>query len=132
MDCYVCIIGHMDVSSANESFAALSQETRLEAFRLLVRNEPEGLPAGEIARRLQVPHNTLSAHLSVLLQAGLVTSRRQSRSIIYRARLGHMRGLIRFLVDDCCFGHPDVCGLVSAVEVPVKAGDKLIETGVKA
>ena len=121
----------MDVSSANESFAALSQETRLEAFRLLVRNEPEGLPAGEIARRLQVPHNTLSAHLSVLLQAGLVTSRRQSRSIIYRARLGRMRGLIRFLVDDCCFGHPDVCGLVSAVEVPVQGGDKLIETGVK-
>ena len=121
----------MDIISANESFAALSQETRLRAFRLLVLNEPDGLPAGEIARRLEVPHNTLSAHLSVLLQAGLVMSRRRSRSIIYRARLSHVQEIIRFLVDDCCSGHPDVCGPMPAVEAPAKGGDKLIGTGVK-
>ena len=79
----------MEISEAIASFAALSQETRLEAFRLLVRHEPDGVPAGEIARQLGVPHNTMSAHLSVLTRAELVFSRRQSRSIIYRANLKH-------------------------------------------
>ncbi|WP_235263552.1 ArsR/SmtB family transcription factor [Nitrincola sp. A-D6] len=97
------------MKNAIESFAALSQETRLKAFRLLVQHEPDGLPAGEIARQLNVPHNTLSAHLSVLSQAGLVISQRQSRSIIYRADLSHMRTMIQFLARDCCGGHPDVC-----------------------
>lgn len=99
----------MDTSDAIVSFAALSQETRLEAFRLLVRHEPEGLPAGEIARQLGVPHNTMSAHLSVLARAGWVLSQRQSRSIIYRAHLDHMKEAIQFLVRDCCAGHPEVC-----------------------
>ncbi|OZT72996.1 ArsR/SmtB family transcription factor [Vreelandella boliviensis] len=99
----------MESLNAIESFAALSQETRLKAFRLLVQHEPEGLPAGEIAKQLNVPHNTMSAHLSVLSQAGLVVSRRQSRSIIYRANMSHMQVMIEFLVHDCCFGHPDVC-----------------------
>nr|WP_236995644.1 metalloregulator ArsR/SmtB family transcription factor [Halomonas populi] len=92
-----------------DSFAALSQETRLEAFRLLIRHEPEGLPAGEIARQLAVPHNTMSAHLSVLARAGWLVSRRQGRSIIYRASLGHMQQMLNFLVRDCCAGHPEVC-----------------------
>jgi len=99
----------MEISSVIESFAALSQETRLEAFRLLVKHEPEGLAAGEIARRLAVPHNTLSAHLAVLARAGWVVSRRQGRSVIYRADLGHVQETIRFLVQDCCAGHPQVC-----------------------
>lgn len=99
----------MDINDAIASFAALSQETRLEAFRLLVRHEPEGLPAGEIARQLGVPHNTMSAHLSVLARAGWVLSQRQSRSIIYRASLEHMKETIQFLVRDCCAGHPEVC-----------------------
>lgn len=106
---YVYIFGHMEINSAIDSFAALSQETRLEAFRLLVRNEPVGLPAGEIARRLSVPHNTMSAHLAVLARAGWVVSQRQSRSIIYRADLSHMKETVQFLVRDCCAGHPDVC-----------------------
>ena len=114
----------MDILTANESFAALSKDTRLKAFRLLVQNEPDGLPAGEIARRLQVPHNTLSAHLSVLLQAGLVMSRRQSRSIIYRARLSHMREIIRFLIHDCCSGHPDVCEPMPGLEAPANDCNK--------
>lgn len=99
----------MDIKNAIESFAALSQETRLKAFRLLVQHEPEGLAAGEIARQLNVPHNTLSAHLSILSQAGLVVSQRQSRSIIYRVNLSQMRETIEFLARDCCGGHPDVC-----------------------
>lgn len=99
----------MEIKNVTDSFGALSQETRLGAFRLLVRNEPEGLPAGEIARQLSVPHNTMSAHLSVLSRAGWVVSRRQSRSIIYRANLDHMQQILRFLVRDCCAGHPEIC-----------------------
>ena len=99
----------METIDALSSFAALSQETRLDAFRLLVRHEPEGLPAGEIARQLAVPHNTMSAHLAVLLRAGWVTSRRQGRSIIYRADLAHLNGVVRFLARDCCAGRQDVC-----------------------
>jgi len=99
----------METNSVITSFAALSQETRLEAYRLLVRHEPDGLPAGEIARQLGVPHNTLSVHLAVLARAGWVISQRQSRSIIYRADLSHMRETIQFLVRDCCAGHPEVC-----------------------
>lgn len=96
----------METLKAIASFGALSQETRLEAFRLLVRHEPEGLPAGEIARQLGVPHNTMSAHLSVLARAELVLSQRQSRSIIYRANLNRVQETIQFLVNDCCAGHP--------------------------
>lgn len=99
----------MELKNVTASFSALSQETRLEAFRLLVRHEPEGLPAGEIARQLSVPHNTMSAHLAVLARAGWVNSRRQSRSIIYRANLGHMQQTLSFLIRDCCAGHPEVC-----------------------
>lgn len=99
----------MDICDAIDSFAALSQDTRLKAFRLLVREEPAGLAAGEIARRLSVPHNTMSAHLAVLSQAGWVVSQRRSRSIIYRANLPHMNETIQFLVRDCCAGHPEVC-----------------------
>ena len=99
----------MDETAAIDSFAALAQETRLRAFRLLVRAEPEGMAAGEIARQLSVPHNTLSAHLATLARAGWVVSRRQSRSIIYRASLEHVNEVLAFLVHDCCGGHPEVC-----------------------
>jgi ArsR family transcriptional regulator, arsenate/arsenite/antimonite-responsive transcriptional repressor len=91
------------------AFAALAQQTRLEAFRTLVAHEPHGLPAGELARLLAVPQNTLSAHLNVLARGGLVEGTRQSRSIIYRARLDGLRELMVFLVKDCCGGHPDLC-----------------------
>src|SRR5690554_6991589 len=98
----------METLDALASFTALSQETRLQAFRLLVRHEPEGLAAGETARQLGVPHNTMSAHLAVLVRAGLAASQRQSRSIIYRANLDHMKETIQFLVRDCCAGHPEI------------------------
>lgn len=99
----------MDINNALESFAALSQETRLAVFRLLVREEPGGLPAGEIARQLSVPHNTLSTHLAILARAGWVVSTRQGRTITYRANLSHMKEMILFLATDCCAGHPEVC-----------------------
>lgn len=99
----------METLTVIATFAALSQETRLEVFRLLVRHEPEGLAAGEIARQLEVPHNTMSAHLAVLTRAQLTVSQRQGRSIIYRANLDHMKKTIQFLVRDCCAGHPEVC-----------------------
>lgn len=99
----------MDTNDAMNSFAALAQETRLQGFRLLVQHEPTGLAAGEVARRLEVPHNTMSAHLAVLERAGWITSHRQGRSIIYRAALAHMNAVIDFLVRDCCAGHPEIC-----------------------
>jgi DNA-binding transcriptional ArsR family regulator len=99
----------MDTNNAIDIFAALAQATRQEAFRLLVANEPEGLPAGEVARLLEVPHNTMSSHLAVLARAGLVRSQRQSRSVIYRANLDAIRDTVQFLVQDCCGGRPDVC-----------------------
>jgi len=94
---------------AIDCFAALAQDTRLAAFRLLMQHEPDGLPAGEIAQELGVPHNTLSAHLGVLARAGLVASERRSRSIIYRANLPRIQETIAFLVEDCCAGNPEVC-----------------------
>lgn len=103
------IIRHMETSDALESFAALSQETRLATFQLLIRYEPEGLAAGEIARQLAVPHNTLSSHLNVLARADLVGARREGRSVIYRANLSRLQQVIQFLAVDCCAGHPERC-----------------------
>jgi ArsR family transcriptional regulator, arsenate/arsenite/antimonite-responsive transcriptional repressor len=91
------------------SLAALAQSTRLDVFRLLVAHEPEGLPAGEIARELAVLHNTMSTHLAVLSRAGLIRSERRSRSIIYRADLEQFRAVAMFLLRDCCGGRPEVC-----------------------
>ena len=92
------------MEAALACLAALSQPTRLEAFRLLVRHEPKGLPAGDVARALCVPQNTLSAHLNVLSQARLVMSARNGRSIVYRADLSRLNALTRFLAEDCCGG----------------------------
>ncbi|MBB2156830.1 ArsR/SmtB family transcription factor [Gluconacetobacter diazotrophicus] len=98
-----------ELAGALDVLAALAQPSRLAAFRLLVRHEPEGLPAGGIAHRLGVPQNTLSTHLAILARSGLVRATRRSRSIIYRADLSVLRGLVLFLVRDCCGGAPDVC-----------------------
>jgi ArsR family transcriptional regulator, arsenate/arsenite/antimonite-responsive transcriptional repressor len=99
----------MESSTALEMFTALSQVTRLNAFRLIVRHQPEGLPAGEIARLLDVPQNTMSTHLAILERAGLVASERRSRSIIYRAELDSVREVASFLVSECCGGRPEIC-----------------------
>lgn len=102
----------METSNIITTFSALAQETRLQAFRLLIKHEPKGLAAGEIARQLDVPHNTMSAHLAVLSRADLVISQRQGRSIIYRANLECVKEIIRFLAEDCCVGNPQDCGII--------------------
>jgi len=99
----------MDNDHTVAALSALAQPTRLEVFRQLVKNEPEGLSAGEIARRLAVPHNTMSAHLGILERAGLVSSERQGRSIIYRAGLNQLRIVVVYLLKDCCGGKPEFC-----------------------
>jgi len=99
----------MESHKAIEVFAALSQSTRLETFRLLMEHEPDGLPAGEIARRLVVPQNTMSSHLAILARAGLVEAERHSRSIVYRAVVDRVREIASFLVQDCCGGRPALC-----------------------
>ena len=108
----------MDIEPVILSLTALAQATRLEVFRLLVRHEPAGLPAGDIARELAVPHNTMSSHLGILSRAGLVRSERRSRSIIYRADLTRFREVAAFLLRDCCGGHPDVCAPLIDILTP--------------
>jgi len=99
----------MESTHAIEVFAALSQGTRLDTFRLLMEHEPDGLPAGEIARRLEVPQNTMSTHLAILTRAGLIKAERHSRSIVYRAVVDSVRAIASFLVQDCCGGRPELC-----------------------
>jgi DNA-binding transcriptional ArsR family regulator len=99
----------MESAATILALAALAQATRLATFRLLVKHEPDGVPATEIARHLGVPHNTMSSHLNILSRAGLVRSERRSRSIIYRADLDRFRQVMTYLLQDCCNGHPEVC-----------------------
>ena len=104
----------MDESSATESLTALSHGTRLRVFRHLVREHPEPVAAGELARVLDTPHNTMSTHLAVLTRAGLISVSRQGRSMLYRADLDGFRALVGFLTRDCCSGRPEICAPVLA------------------
>ncbi|QCI63997.1 ArsR/SmtB family transcription factor [Phreatobacter stygius] len=108
----------MDSEAAILALAALAQPTRLEAFRLLVSRQPDGVPSGELARLMDVPQNTMSAHLAVLSRAGLIIGERQSRSILYRADLGGFHALTLFLLRDCCGGRPEVCAPLIADLTP--------------
>ena len=99
----------MDISPATAAFSALSQATRLMAFRRLVAAYPRGLAAGEIARLCRVPHNTMSSHLAVLSSAGLATSQKQGRVVIYSADLAGLRRVVLFLTRECCGGRADIC-----------------------
>ena len=99
----------MNEQQAIESFAALAQESRLAAFRLLVREEPGGLPVGEISRRLDIVPSTLSGHLAVLKRAGLLRSTRHQREIHYAVNLEGIGALIRFMLEDCCDGQVENC-----------------------
>lgn len=100
----------MKTPDALQALAALSHATRLEVFRLLVRQGAIGLPAGEIAERLEVAPSTLSPHLAQLERAGLATSSRDERRIFYAVNIEGMRALLAFLTEDCCGGHPEICG----------------------
>lgn len=95
------------------AFVALGHRIRLDAFRLLIRMGPDGMPSGEIAAELSVPPTAMSFHLATLERAGLVTSRRDGRNIRYAVDVERVRDLITFLTADCCGGHPEICaGLV--------------------
>jgi len=99
----------MNQDAALSALAALGQDTRLEVFRLLVRAGAEGIPAGEIARRLGTVQNTTSAHLRVLSHAGIVRTERDGRVIRYFADMTGFRDLLAFLLEDCCNGSPELC-----------------------
>lgn len=99
----------MEVRQALSAFAALSQETRLRIVRLLVTAGPDGMAAGAIAEAAGVSASNVSFHLKELAQAGLASTRREARSIIYTANYAGLSGLIGFLMRDCCQGRPEVC-----------------------
>lgn len=102
----------MESETAILALAALAQSTRLDVFRLLVKQEPEGLAAGDIARALAVPQNTMSSHLSILTRAGLISAQRFSRSIVYRPELARFQEVVLFMLRDCCDGRPEICAPV--------------------
>src|SRR4051812_40683273 len=104
---YIQNAGYMDSEHAILALSALAQPTRLEAFRLLVKHEPIGMAAGDVAKSLAVPQNTMSAHLGVLSRAGLISPKRFSRSIVYRADLQHLQAVVLFMLTDCCEGRPE-------------------------
>lgn len=94
--------------------SALGHPTRMATFRHLVASEPDGLAAGALAIAVGVPQSTLSAHLAVLSNSGVIRSTRRSRSIIYRAEIGLLRDALLFLVSDCCGGRPEICAALIA------------------
>ena len=102
----------MKKEKAIAALAALAQESRLDVFRMLVQSGPDGMPAGEIGAKLGVPSPTLSFHLNHLKHAGLVTCRRDSRSIIYSADYKAMNDLISYLMENCCRGNAEQCAPV--------------------
>jgi DNA-binding transcriptional ArsR family regulator len=109
----------MDKSACLSAFAALSQETRLDAFRLLVNAGSDGMLAGEIAEALDVRQNTMSTNLSVLLRAGLIANEREGRAIRYVADMKGLKGLLGYLLQDCCGGKPDLCAtLIESLTQP--------------
>lgn len=99
----------MLLPEAVDILSALAHGHRLAVFRLLVKAGADGLPAGEIAREVGILPNTLSTHLAILTHAGLITSRRDGRSVIYSADYEAMRELLGFLVADCCGGRLEIC-----------------------
>lgn len=99
----------METKLAVTALSALAHEGRLNAFRLLVKAGSEGIAAGELARRLDIPPNTLSGSLNVLSHAGLIDNRREGKSVIYRVRYADMTGLLQFLMEDCCAGSSEIC-----------------------
>ena len=104
----------METNIAVQRLSALAHESRLAVFRYLVQCGPEGAAAGEIAREFGISPNTLSAHLSLLNNAGLTKSRREGRSIIYSAQYKGMSELMLYLAEDCCAGRPELCGPVAS------------------
>lgn len=99
----------MEKKPVLDALSALAHDMRLDVFRLLIKAGPQGMAAGDIAAALDVRANTLSNNLNILSAAGLVVSQREGRSIRYRAQMQTMRGLLGFLMQDCCGGQEDLC-----------------------
>ena len=118
----------MEFDAAIACLSALAHEGRLRVFRMLIQEGVMGLAAGEIARRLDTPPNSLSANLTVLSHAGLIRSRRQGRSIIYTAEYDRMRDLLGFLVEDCCGGSPEICSPLAEVLRTARCDGECLET----
>lgn len=111
----VSLDGALSPAHAVSLLAAMAQPTRLAIFKLLLKREPVGAAAGVIAEMIGAPHNTISTHLAILVRAGLLRSAREGRTIVYRAEIDGMRALMRFLINDCCDGHPEMCDLRDAI-----------------
>ncbi|MGK6319010.1 ArsR/SmtB family transcription factor [Sphingomonas sp. DT-204] len=112
----------MELKNAVSALSALGHAGRLSIFRLLVQAGHEGVAAGEIARRLVVPPNTLSANLNILSHAGLIESRREGRSVIYTARYESMTELLEYLMQDCCNGAPEICAPLADLALKSRCG----------
>jgi ArsR family transcriptional regulator, arsenate/arsenite/antimonite-responsive transcriptional repressor len=109
----------MDDTGAIDALSALAHPTRLRVFRHLVRAGVQGLPAGEIARQLDVPATTMSTHLGILARAGVIAARRESRIVFYALDVDGTRAVFAYLLQDCCGGRPDLCApLTLAAEAP--------------
>lgn len=116
----------MESTLAVKRLSALAQDARLAVFRLLVKAGPGGVAAGDIARTFRTAPNTLSAQLNVLSNAGLVTSRRDGRSILYAADYGAMSRLLVHLMEDCCQGRPEICApLTDAASRSARCGESM-------
>lgn len=99
----------MDITQALFAFSALSQKTRLDVFRLLIKAGADGMYAGDIGDALGVRQNTMSTNLNILLRAGLIRNEREGRAVRYFADFDGMRGMLSFLMEDCCGGKPELC-----------------------
>ncbi|MBV9418578.1 MAG: helix-turn-helix transcriptional regulator [Alphaproteobacteria bacterium] len=121
----------METETAVKRLSAIAQDARLEVFRTLVKAGPDGMAAGDIARRLSVAANTLSAQLLVLSNAGLVRARRDGRSIIYAINYDAMRDLLVFLTEDCCGGRAEMCAPLAAIAARCCAPDTTTTTTTK-
>ncbi|MHA7900490.1 MAG: ArsR/SmtB family transcription factor [Henriciella sp.] len=107
----------MEIKNATARLMSIAHDGRLSAFRMIVKAEPEGLSAGDLAQRLSVQPNTLSAQLNILCASGLVTRKRKGRSIIYKADLAALNELVLYLIEDCCEGRDEVCApILNAIQ----------------
>lgn len=104
----------MDKTTATNVFLSLSSGVRLDIFRLLVKQGPEGMVAGDIGAALAIPPTNLSFHLKAMAHAGLVGATQEGRYQRYRASLPLMQELIAYLTEECCAGHPELCSTVDA------------------
>jgi len=117
----------MEKSNAVAALGALAQDNRLDVYRLLVQVGPDGLPAGQVSAKLKLAPNTLTFHFDRLRAAGLVTVRREGRSMIYAARFETMNALLSYLTDNCCGGAPESCA-PSRLCVPAMAKNRKAES----